>query len=197
MLYIYNWLDYIVLDMVVNFEKEIGINVIYDVFDFNEVLEGKLMVGSIGFDLVVLLVSFFECQFIVGVFQLLDKSKFFGWKNFDFELLKLVVKYDFDNKYVMFYMWVMMGIGYNVDKVKVVLGDDVLVNSWDLVFKLENLEKLKSCGVFFFDVFEEIFVIVLNYLGKDLNSSKVDDYIGLVIDLLLKLWLNICYFYFL
>lgn len=61
MLYIYNWLDYIVLDMVVNFEKEIGINVIYDVFDFNEVLEGKLMVGSIGFDLVVLLVSFFEC----------------------------------------------------------------------------------------------------------------------------------------
>lgn len=44
----------------VNFEKEIGIKVVYDVFDFNEVLEGKLMVGSIGFDLVVLFVSFLE-----------------------------------------------------------------------------------------------------------------------------------------
>lgn len=183
--------------MVVNFEKEIGIKVVYDVFDFNEVLEGKLMVGSIGFDLVVLLVSFFECQLVVGVFQLLDKSKLFNWKNFDFEVLKLVVKYDLENKYVMFYLWVMMGIGYNVDKVKVVFGKDVLVDSWDLVLKLENFEKLKSCGVFFFDVLEEIFVIVLNYFGKDLNSSKVDDYIGLVIDLLLKLWLNICYFYFL
>lgn len=181
--------------MVVNFEKEIGIKVVYDVFDFNEVLEGKLMVGSIGFDLVVLLVSFFECQLIVGVFQLLDKSKLLEWKNFDLELLKLVVKYDFDNKFVMFYMWVMIGIGYNVDKVKVVLGENVFVDSWDLIFKFENLEKLKSCGVFFFDVLEEVFVIVLNYFGKDFNSIKVDDYIGFVIDLLLKLCLNICYFY--
>lgn len=181
--------------MVVNFEKEIGIKVVYDVFDFNEVLEGKLMVGSIGFDLVVLFVSFLECQLIVGVFQLLDKSKLLEWKNFDLELLKLVVKYDFDNKFVMFYMWVMIGIGYNVDKVKVVLGENVFVDSWDLIFKFENLEKLKSCGVFFLDVLEEVFVIVLNYFGKDFNSIKVDDYIGLVIDLLLKLRLNICYFY--
>lgn len=89
----------------------------------------------------------------------------------------------------------MIGIGYNVDKVKVVLGENVFVDSWDLIFKFENLEKLKSCGVFFLDVLEEVFVIVLNYFGKDFNSIKVDDYIGLVIDLLLKLCLNICYFY--
>lgn len=43
-LHIYNWSDYIAPDTVANFEKETGIKVVYDVFDSNEVLEGKLMV---------------------------------------------------------------------------------------------------------------------------------------------------------
>ena len=50
-LHIYNWSDYIAPDTVANFEKETGIKVVYDVFDSNEVLEGKLMAGSTGFDL--------------------------------------------------------------------------------------------------------------------------------------------------
>ncbi len=45
-----------------NFEKETGIKVVYDVFDSNEVLEGKLMAGSTGFDLVVPSASFLERQ---------------------------------------------------------------------------------------------------------------------------------------
>ena len=49
-LHIYNWSDYIAPDTVANFEKETGIKVVYDVFDSNEVLEGKLMAGSTGFD---------------------------------------------------------------------------------------------------------------------------------------------------
>lgn len=190
-LHIYNWSDYIAPDTVANFEKETGINVIYDVFDSNEVLEGKLMAGSTGFDLVVPSASFLERQLTAGVFQPLDKSKLPGWKNLDPELLKLVAKHDPDNKYAMPYMWATTGIGYNVDKVKAVLGDDAPVNSWDLVLKPENLEKLKSCGVSFLDAPEEIFATVLNYLGKDPNSSKADDYTGPATDLLLKLRPNI------
>lgn len=79
-------------------------------------------------------------------FQPLDKSKLPGWKNLDPELLKLVAKHDPDNKYAMPYMWATTGIGYNVDKVKAVLGDDAPVNSWDLVLKPENLEKLKAAA---------------------------------------------------
>jgi putrescine transport system substrate-binding protein len=41
-----------------------------------------------------------------------------------------------------------------------------------VVLKPENLEKLKSCGVSFLDAPEEIFATVLNYLGKDPNSTK-------------------------
>lgn len=45
---------------------------------------------------------------------------------------------------------------------KAVLGKDAPVNSWDLVLKPENLEKLKSCGVSFLDAPSEIYATVLN-----------------------------------
>ena len=78
---------------------------------------------------------------------------------------------------------------------KAVLGKDAPVDSWDLVLKPENLEKLKSCGVSFLDAPEEIFATVLNYLGKDPNSSDAKDYSGAATDLLLKLRPNIRYFH--
>lgn len=91
-LHVYNWSDYIAPDTVANFEKETGIKVVYDVFDSNEVLEGKLMAGSTGFDLVVPSASFLERQLTAGVFQPLDKSKLPNWKNLDPDVLKLVAK---------------------------------------------------------------------------------------------------------
>ena len=137
----------------------------------------------------------FERQLTAGVFQPLDKSKLPNWKNLDPDVLKLVAKHDPDNKYAMPYLWATTGIGYNVDKVKAALGPDVKLDSWDVVLKPENLEKLKSCGVSFLDAPEEIFATVLNYLGKDPNSSKADDYTGPATDLLLKLRPNIRYFH--
>lgn len=68
-LHVYNWSDYIAPDTVANFEKETGIKVVYDVFDSNEVLEGKLMAGSTGFDTVVPSASFLERQLAAGVFN--------------------------------------------------------------------------------------------------------------------------------
>ena len=134
-LHVYNWSDYIAPDTIENFTKETGIKVVYDVFDSNEVLEGKLMAGSTGFDLVVPSASFLERQLAAGVFQPLDKSKLPNWKNLDPELLKLTAKHDPENKYAMPYLWATTGIGYNVDKVKAALGGDVPLNSWDLVLK--------------------------------------------------------------
>ncbi len=68
-LHVYNWSDYISPDTVPNFEKQTGIKVVYDVFDSNEVLEGKLMAGSTGYDVVVPSSSFLARQLQSGVFQ--------------------------------------------------------------------------------------------------------------------------------
>ena len=40
---VYNWSDYIDEELLTKFEAETGIDLIYDVFDSNEVLETKLM----------------------------------------------------------------------------------------------------------------------------------------------------------
>ena len=58
----------------------------------------------------------------------------------------------------------------NVPKVKEVLGDDAPIDSWDLVFKPENMEKLASCGVHFLDAPAEMIPAALNYLGEDPDS---------------------------
>ncbi|WP_421670710.1 spermidine/putrescine ABC transporter substrate-binding protein PotF [Rahnella sp. EDr1-12] len=194
-LHIYNWSDYIAPNTVPDFQKETGIKVVYDVFDSNEVLEGKLMAGSTGFDLVVPSASFLERQLTAGVFQPLDKSKLPNYKNLDPDLLKMVAQHDPGNKYAIPYLWATTGIGYNVEKVKAVLGKDAPVDSWDLVLKPENLEKLKSCGVSFLDAPAEIYATVLNYLHLDPNSTKASDYTGAANDLLLKLRPNIRYFH--
>lgn len=52
-LHIYNWNDYIAEDTIANFEKKFDVKVTYDLFDSNEVLEGKLLSGASGYDIVV------------------------------------------------------------------------------------------------------------------------------------------------
>src|SRR6185437_2789999 len=99
------------------------------VFDSNEVLEGKLMAGSTGYDLVVPSSNFLERQSKAGIFEPLDKSKMPNYKNLDPEMLQLVAHNDKDNKYGIPYLMVTTGIGYNVDKVKAVLGKDAPVDS--------------------------------------------------------------------
>lgn len=118
---------------------------------------------------------FLAKQIKAGVFQKLDKSKLPNWSNLDQDLLKALDPSDPGNQYSIPYMWGTIGIGYNVDKVKAVLGDDAPVDSWDLVFKPENMEKLKSCGVSFLDSPTEILPAALHYLGYAPDSSKADE----------------------
>lgn len=171
-LHVYNWSDYIAEDTLENFTKETGIKVVYDVFDSNEVLEAKLLAGSSGYDVVVPSNPFLAKQIKAGVFQKLDKSKLSNWDNLDKNLLKALEPSDPGNQYAIPYMWGTIGIGYNVDKVKAVLGENAPVDSWDLVFKPENMEKLKSCGVSFLDSPTEILPAALHYLGYATDSRK-------------------------
>src|SRR5690348_18200675 len=79
---IYNWSDYIAADTVARFEAETGIEVHYDVYDSNEVLEAKLLAGHSGYDLVVPSASpFMARQIQAGVYQKIDKAKLAHYGN--------------------------------------------------------------------------------------------------------------------
>ncbi|WP_392553465.1 extracellular solute-binding protein [Orbus wheelerorum] len=192
---IYNWAGQIGSTTVSQFQKTTGIKVNYDVFDSNEVLEGKLMAGHSGFDVVSPSDSFLARQIQSDIYLPLDKSKLTNWGNLDPNLMKLMATHDPDNKYAIPYVWMTTGIGYNIDMVKARLGEDAPVNSWELVFNPKYADKLKDCGVAFLDAPTEIFASALQYLGKDPNSTNAKDYTGPAYDLLSKVRPDIRYFH--
>ncbi|MCQ4348548.1 polyamine ABC transporter substrate-binding protein [Pseudomonas stutzeri] len=174
-LYIYNWSDYIGEDTLARFEARTGIRPHYDVFDSNETLEGKLLAGNSGYDIVVPSNHFLARQIQAGAFQKLDRSLLPNWDNLDPQLMKQLERNDPGNQYAVPYLWGTNGIGYNVDKVRAVLGIE-RIDSWAVLFEPENIEKLSSCGVAFLDSADEMIPAMLNYLGLDPNSESAEDY---------------------
>jgi putrescine transport system substrate-binding protein len=167
---VYNWSDYIAEDTIKKFQDETGIKVTYDVMDSNETLETKVLAGDTGYDIVVPSSSFLGRQIKAGVYQPLDRAKLPNWKNLDPGLMAKLTEVDPGNAHAIPYLWGTTGIGYNIDKIKAVFGTTDVVNSWDLVFKPENLAKLKSCGVTFLDAASEIIPVTLHAMGEDPNS---------------------------
>ncbi|EFO28496.1 putrescine-binding periplasmic protein [Roseibium sp. TrichSKD4] len=172
---VFNWSDYIDESILEDFTKETGIKVVYDVFDSNEILETKLLAGGTGYDVVVPTGTFLSRQIQAGVFTELDKSKLSNLSNMWKDIEARVEKYDPGNAYSINYMWGTTGLGYNVEKVKAALGEDAPVDSWDLLFKEENISKLKDCGVHLLDAPTELIPAALNYLGMDPDSKDKGD----------------------
>ncbi|MDE1168909.1 MAG: polyamine ABC transporter substrate-binding protein [Pseudomonas sp.] len=172
---VYNWTDYIGDTTLADFQAKTGIKVVYDVFDSNETLEGKLLAGRTGYDVVVPSNHFLARQVKAGAFLKLDRSQLPNFKNLDPKLLALLEKNDPGNEHSVPYLWGTNGIGYNVDKVKEVLGIDH-IDSWAVLFEPENLKKLSKCGVSMMDSADEVFPAMLNYLGLDPRSEKPADY---------------------
>ncbi len=190
--HIYNWSDYIGENTLANFEKATGIKPVYDVFDSNETLEGKLLAGHTGYDVVVPSNHFLGKQIKAGAFQKLDKSLLPNYANLDPALMKRLEKNDPGNQYAVPYLWGTNGIGYNVEKVKAVLGVDK-IDSWAMLFEPENIKKLSSCGVAFLDSADEMLPAVLNYMGLSPNSTNEKDY-KLAEEKLLKVRPYVTYF---
>jgi putrescine transport system substrate-binding protein len=171
----YNWSNYVAPGVLEDFTKETGIKVVYDTFDANETLETRLLAGKSGYDVVVPTAYFLQRQITAHVFQKLDKAKLPNLANAWAEVTKRLGIYDPGNIYAANYMWGTTGIGFNVKEVQRILGPDAKIDSWDIVFKPENLAKFKDCGVHMLDSADDIFPAALSYLGIDPNSTKQAD----------------------
>ena len=171
---VYNWSDYIDEALLEKFEAETGIELIYDVFDSNEVLETKMLSGGSGYDIVVPTGDFLQRQITAGAFQALDFSKLPNSENL-WDLIKdRTAQYDPGNAYSINYMWGTTGLGVNVQKVTEILGEDAPIDSLELLFNPENMEKLAECGVYMLDDPTEVIPAALTYIGEDPNSFDTD-----------------------
>lgn len=172
---VYNWSDYITNEALQNFTAQHKIEVVYDVYDSNETLEGKLLAGKSGYDLVVPSDYFLGQQIKAGVFAKLDKSLLPNYANLDPKLMQQIAANDPNNEHAVPYMWGTNGIGYNPAKVKEVLGVDT-IDSWAYLFEPENMQKLSKCGVSFLDSASEMLPAALHYLGLSPTSENAADY---------------------
>src|SRR5258708_22302538 len=171
----YNWSNYMAPGVLEDFTKETGIQVVYDNFDANEALETRLLAGKSGYDVVVPSGYFLQRQITAKVFLKLDKSRLRNLVNAWPVVTKELAIYDPGNNYGANYMWGTTGIGYNVKTAQKILGPDAKIDSWDIVFKPDNLAKFKDCGIHMLDSADDILPAALSYLGLDPNSTKQAD----------------------
>ena len=168
----YNWSDYIDPTVLEDFTRATGIKVKYDTFDSNDILETKLLAGRTGYDLVVPTAYFLQRQIKAGVFQKLDKNKLPNLGNIWDEIARRLSGYDPGNQYAVNYMWGTTGIGFNVKKARELLGAEGRIDSWDVVFKPEVIDRFKDCGVHMLDASDDVFAAALGYLKLDPNTKE-------------------------
>jgi putrescine transport system substrate-binding protein len=173
-LHVYNWAECIGSDTVERFEQATGIHVVYDLFDSNETLEGKLMVGDSGYDIVSTSMAWYARQIRSGLYEPLDKSLLPNWKNLDPAVLAVQAQADPGNRYAAPYLHSMNGFAYNESQIRARMAD-APVDSLDMLFKPAVVAKFADCGVSFLDSPEDVLQLALAYLRRNPNSRRLED----------------------
>ena len=172
---VYNWTDYIDPKVLERFTAETGIKVQYDVYDSLETLEGKLLAGRSGYDIVVPTAEPTFSRLIAAKALLpLDRAKIQRLSNLDPKLMARVATSDPGNAFGAIYLWGTIGLGIIPEQVRA-LAPGAPMDSWDLLLKPENAKRLASCGITLMDSAIDTIPSVLKYLGRNPESADPKD----------------------
>ena len=172
---VYNWTDYIDPKVLERFTAETGIKVQYDVYDSLETLEGKLLAGRSGYDVVVPTAEPTFSRLIAAKALLpLDRAKIPHLSNLDPKLMARVATSDPGNAFGAIYLWGTIGLGIIPEQIKA-LAPDAPMDSWDLLLKPGNAKRLASCGITLMDSAIDTIPSVLKYLGRNPESADPKD----------------------
>ena len=167
---VYNWSDYITPQTLERFTRETGIEVVYDVYADNETLDAKLVAGQSGYDVIFPSAPFAQQHIANGLYAPLDKQWLSNLGNIDPALAAGLAAADPDGTHLVPYMWGTTAIGYNVQKVREILGPDAPIDSWGLIFDPAISGKLAACGIGILDDQQEAFSAALFFHGRDPNG---------------------------
>lgn len=169
---VYNWADYIELDVLEQFEAETGIKVNYDTYDSSPMVDVKLLAGNSGYDVIVHSNQFSQRLTPIGIYEKLDMSKLPNFSNIDPEMFAQIDNYPAVRGYNVPYHWGSTGYAWNVEMVRERLPDHPM-DSADVIFDPDVVSKLADCGVTLLNGATDLIPMVLAYLGRDPNG--VDD----------------------
>ena len=172
---VYNWSDYVAPDTIANFTARTGIKVNYDVYDSNDILEAKLMVGKSGYDVVFPSATpFFARQVKAGLYRKLDFAQIPNAKGVDPMVLMRLKVSDPNNAYGLPYMMAGTGVGYIKSKIAPLL-PSLPIGSLAMLFDPKVVNAIKPCGVTVLDAPEEVLPAALAYLHKEPTSTSDAD----------------------
>lgn len=154
---VYNFGEYIDTAVLDEFEREHGVDVIYETYSTNEEMLAKLKAGGNKYDVIFPSAYMLEVLIAEGMLSPLDHSKLPGYKNIDPMFKGLSC--DPDDKYSVPYFWGTVGILYNSQLV------DEPVDSW---WALHNLKYFGK--VIMFDSMRDTIGLTLKMLGYSMNS---------------------------
>lgn len=156
---VYNWGEYIDPEIVTQFEKETGINVVYETFDSNEAMMTKIENGGTSYDVAMPSEYAIEKMKKNDLLIPIDQSKIPNLLNIDPYFLNL--PFDPGNKYSIPYFWGTVGIAFNPS-----LLDGQTFESWEDLWD----PSLKQ-EVILVDGAREVMGMGLNTLGYSLNTK--------------------------
>ncbi len=163
-LYVYNWGEYIDEDVISEFEEEYGINVIYDMFETNEIMFAKLAQDNSAYDVVC--PSDYMIQKLIenDMLKELDFSNIPNAKNIGDQYFEKSRDFDPENKYSVPYCWGTVGILYNKTMV------DEPVDSWDILWN----DKYNG-QILMQDSVRDAMMVALLKNGYSLNTTNPDE----------------------
>ena len=161
---VYNWGEYIDPEVLTMFEKETGIDVVYEEFETNEILYPKVSSGAIAYDVVCPSDYMIQRMIENDLLAEINFDNIPNIKNIGQQYMDQSRQFDPENKYSVPYGWGTVGILYNKTMV------DEPVDSWSILWD----PKYKD-NILMQDSVRDAFGVTLKYLGYSLNSTDLDE----------------------
>lgn len=161
---VYNWGEYIDPAVIEMFEKETGIEVVYDEFETNEIMYPKVEAGASVYD--ILCPSDYMIAKLIENDMLLELNKenipnlqYIGEQYFESSK-----EFDPQNKFSVPYCWGTVGILYNKTMV------DEPIDSWSVLF-----DEKYADNILMQDSVRDAFMVAQKYLGYSMNSKDATE----------------------
>ena len=159
---VYNWGDYIDVEVLDQFEQETGIKVIYETFETNEDMYAKIAMGGSSYDVIFPSDYMIERMIQENLLQKINWENIPNVANIDPRFLH--EEYDPEAAYSVPYTWGTMGILYNKEMV------EEAPTSWDTL-----MDETYTMDMLMLNSPRDTLAIALVMAGHDLNSVDPAD----------------------
>lgn len=161
---VYNWGEYLDLEVIDLFEEETGIKVVYEEFETNEIMYPKVAAGAIAYDVVCPSDYMIQKMIENDLLQEINFDNVPNIENIDEEYLSWSEEFDPGNKYSVPYCWGTVGILYNKTMV------EEPIDSWDVLW-----DETYKDNILMQDSVRDALMVALKKLGYSMNTTSEDE----------------------